>query len=81
MDVDRTVTDEKSAEKFKSVPLSSNTVSLSINDISENLEEQLILRLGAAGDFSIQLDETVHLLWFTCAMRGKMNLVRTFCVA
>lgn len=48
---------KKSAEKLKCNPLSNNTVSCRINDISGNLEEQLITRLKAAGDFIIRLDE------------------------
>ena len=58
MDMVSTVIDEKLAEKLKCIPLSDNTISRQINDISNNLEEQLILRLKAAGDFSIQLDES-----------------------
>ena len=38
--------------------MSNKTVSRRINYISDNLEEQLISRLKAAGDFSIQLDES-----------------------
>jgi len=53
-----TVIDEKNAQKLKCIPLSDNTVSRRINDISDNLEEQLITRLKAAGEFSIQLDES-----------------------
>uniref|UniRef100_A0A667X2M9 HAT C-terminal dimerisation domain-containing protein n=1 Tax=Myripristis murdjan TaxID=586833 RepID=A0A667X2M9_9TELE len=58
IDMVSTVIDEKSAEKLKRIPLSNNTVSRRIHDISENLEEQLVSRLKAAGDFSIQLDES-----------------------
>uniref|UniRef100_A0A667Z2X6 HAT C-terminal dimerisation domain-containing protein n=1 Tax=Myripristis murdjan TaxID=586833 RepID=A0A667Z2X6_9TELE len=58
IDIVSTVIDEKSAEKLKCIPLSNNTVSRRIHDISENLEEQLVSRLKAAGDFSIQLDES-----------------------
>ena len=58
IDMVSAVIDEKAAEKLRSIPLSNNTVSRRIDDISEHLEEQLILRLQAAGDFSIQLDES-----------------------
>lgn len=52
---------KKSAEKLKCIPLSNNTVSCRINDISDNLEEQLITRLKAAGDFFIRLDESADI--------------------
>ncbi|KAK0146678.1 Protein FAM200B [Merluccius polli] len=58
IDMVSTVIDEQSAGKLKCIPLSNNTVSCKINDISDNLEKQLISRLKAAGDFSIQLDES-----------------------
>lgn len=58
-----TLTDgeKKSAEKLKCFPLSNNTVSCRINDISGNLEERLITRLKAAGDFFIRLDENTDI--------------------
>ena len=62
MDIVSTEIDEKLAEKLKCIPLSNNTIFRRINDISNNLEEQLILRLKAAGDFSIQLDESTDCL-------------------
>lgn len=49
---------DKKANKLKSIPLSDNTVSRRITDVSDNLEEQFISRLKTAGDFSIQLDES-----------------------
>lgn len=48
-------------EKLKCIPLSNNTVSCRINDISGNLQERLITRLKAAGDFFIRLDENADI--------------------
>ncbi|MBN3278710.1 F200A protein, partial [Polyodon spathula] len=58
LDMVRTIFDDKSAEKLRSIPLSDNTMSRRICDIAEHLEAQLITRLQSAGDFAIQLDES-----------------------
>lgn len=49
---------EKSADTFKSIPISNNTISRRIDDISENIKEQLISQLNSSPKYSLQLDES-----------------------
>lgn len=57
LDMVRTIFDDKSADKLKSIP-SDNTISLRICTIAEHLETMLITRLQSGIDFAIQLDES-----------------------
>nr|XP_005998765.1 PREDICTED: protein FAM200B-like [Latimeria chalumnae] len=61
LDMVRTILDEKSAEKLRSIPLSDNTMSRRICSIAEHLEAKLITWLQSAGDFAIQLDENTDI--------------------
>ncbi|CAB4065332.1 Protein FAM200B,Protein FAM200A [Lepeophtheirus salmonis] len=50
LDMVRTIFDDKSAEKLRSIPLSDNTMSRQICDIAEHLETLRITRLHSAGN-------------------------------
>ncbi|XP_027466165.1 protein FAM200A [Zalophus californianus] len=58
MDMVRTVFDDKSADKLRTIPLSDNTISRRICTIAKHLEAMLIARLQSGIDFAIQLDES-----------------------
>ncbi|XP_077763998.1 protein FAM200A [Canis aureus] len=58
MDMVRTIFDDKSADKLRTIPLSDNTISRRICTIAKHLEEMLIARLQSGIDFAIQLDES-----------------------
>jgi hypothetical protein len=55
-DMLQTMLGEKCAQQLRNIPLSNNTVSRQISDISEDLEEQLIEKLRN-NRFAIQIDE------------------------
>ncbi|XP_006750702.1 protein FAM200A [Leptonychotes weddellii] len=61
MDMVRTVFDDKSADKLKTIPLSDNTISRRICTIAKHLEAMLIARLQSGIDFAIQLDESTDI--------------------
>ncbi|KAL2766003.1 protein FAM200A [Daubentonia madagascariensis] len=58
MDMVRTIFDDKSADKLRTIPLSDNTISRRICTIAKHLEAMLITRLQSGIDFAIQLDES-----------------------
>ncbi|KAF6356880.1 family with sequence similarity 200 member A [Rhinolophus ferrumequinum] len=58
MDMVRTIFDDKSADKLRTIPLSDNTISRRICTIAKHLETMLITRLQSGIDFAIQLDES-----------------------
>lgn len=60
LDMVRTIFDDKSADKLKTIP-SDNTISLRICTIAEHLETMLITRLQSGIDFAIQLDESTDI--------------------
>lgn len=49
--------DKKATDAFKTVPMSNNTVSRRIADMSHNIVEQVVSKLKRAGQFALQLDE------------------------
>ncbi|XP_032249925.1 protein FAM200A [Phoca vitulina] len=61
MDMVRTVFDDKSADKLKTIPLSDNTISRRICTIAKHLEAMLTARLQSGIDFAIQLDESTDI--------------------
>jgi hypothetical protein len=52
----QTMLGEKCAQQHRNIPLSNNTASRRISDISEDLEEQLMEKLRN-NSFAIQIDE------------------------
>lgn len=50
------------ADQLKNIPMSNNTVNRRITEISNDLLEQLILRIKNSPKFSIQLDETTDVI-------------------
>ncbi|XP_006150206.1 protein FAM200A [Tupaia chinensis] len=58
MDMVRTIFDDKSADKLRTIPLSDNTISRRICTIAKHLEAMLISRLRSGVEFAIQLDES-----------------------
>jgi len=58
MDMVRTIFDDKSADKLRTIPLSDNTISRRICTIAKHLEAMLMTRLQSGIDFAIQLDES-----------------------
>lgn len=58
MDMVRTIFDDKSAERLRTIPLSDNTISRRICTIAKHLEAMLMTRLQSGIDFAIQLDES-----------------------
>lgn len=67
--LDKTIFDDKSADKLKTVHLSDNTISRRICTIAEHLEEMLIKRLQSGIDFAIQLDFSTY-----CKLRNAFRL-------
>ncbi|XP_047693733.1 protein FAM200A [Prionailurus viverrinus] len=61
MDMVRTIFDDKSADKLRTIPLSDNTISRRICTIANHLEAMLITRLQSGIDFAIQLDESMDI--------------------
>ncbi|XP_045629875.1 protein FAM200A isoform X1 [Ursus americanus] len=61
MDMVRTIFDDKSADKLRTIPLSDNTISRRICTIAKHLEAMLIARLQSGIDFAIQLDESTEI--------------------
>ncbi|XP_054992094.1 protein FAM200A [Sorex araneus] len=61
MDMVRTIFDDKSADKLRTIPLSDNTISRRICTIAKHLESMLITRLQSGLDFAIQLDENTDI--------------------
>ncbi|XP_034525746.1 protein FAM200A [Ailuropoda melanoleuca] len=61
MDMVRTIFDDKSADKLRTIPLSDNTISRRICTIAKHLEAMLIARLQSGIDFAIQLDESTDI--------------------
>nr|XP_008016818.2 protein FAM200A [Chlorocebus sabaeus]XP_008016820.2 protein FAM200A [Chlorocebus sabaeus]XP_037846472.1 protein FAM200A [Chlorocebus sabaeus]XP_037846473.1 protein FAM200A [Chlorocebus sabaeus] len=61
MDMVRTIFDDKSADKLRTIPLSDNTISRRICTIAKHLEAMLITRLQSGIDFAIQLDESTDI--------------------
>nr|XP_033497741.1 SCAN domain-containing protein 3-like [Epinephelus lanceolatus] len=49
--------DKKAADTLKKVPLSNNTVSRRIDDMSVNIIGQVVKKMKRAGQFALQLDE------------------------
>ena len=49
--------DKKAADELKKVPLSNNTVSRRIDDMSDDITEQVVNKIKQAGQFALQLDE------------------------
>ncbi|XP_048869513.1 SCAN domain-containing protein 3-like [Brienomyrus brachyistius] len=49
--------DKKAADTLKKVPLSNNTVSRRINNMSVNIIGQVVKKIKQAGQFALQLDE------------------------
>lgn len=52
-----TMIDKKAADTLKTVPLSNNTVSRRIDDMSINIVGQVVDKMKQAGQFALQLDE------------------------
>uniref|UniRef100_A0A8C3WN35 Family with sequence similarity 200 member A n=1 Tax=Catagonus wagneri TaxID=51154 RepID=A0A8C3WN35_9CETA len=61
MDMVRTIFDDKSADKLRTIPLSDNTISRRICTIAKHLEAMLMARLQSGIDFAIQLDESTDI--------------------
>lgn len=53
--------DKKAVDALKRVPLSNNTVSRRINDMSDNIIRQVVNKIKQAGEFVLQLDEMTDL--------------------
>lgn len=75
----------EAANKLKAVPLSNDTVRRRIEELSADIQSQLLDRLRSCEQFSIQLDESTDiasaakLFWF--ANHGMGKFWRTFCSA
>lgn len=61
MDMVRTIFDDKSADKLRTIPLSDNTISRRICTIAKHLEAMLMTQLHSGIDFAIQLDESTDI--------------------
>lgn len=85
IDMVSTMIGESAANQLKNIPLSNNTISRRIHDISENINEQLISKLKNK-NFAIQLDEATdsnkdaHLICYIRFM-DKTNIIEAllFC--
>lgn len=58
VDMVQAVLGEKAAKEIKKIPLSNNTVKRRIVDMSNNIEEQLSLKLQECTYFALQVDES-----------------------
>ena len=56
LDLVSTMIGESAAQKLKAVPLSNNTISMRIDKISDDMNDQLVAKM-LGNEFSLQLDE------------------------
>ena len=76
-DMVRIMLGDKAAKQLEMIPLSNDTVSRRISDLSLNVKEQLVDKIRASKYFSIQLDETTditnmaHLLTYIRFIDGE----------
>ena len=56
LDLVSTMIGESAPQKLKTVPLSNNTISRRIDEISDNINNQLVAKMRG-NEFSLQLDE------------------------
>lgn len=76
MDMVRTIFDNKSADKLRTIPLSDSTISCRICTIAKHLETVLMTQLQSGIDFAIQLDESS----INCKWSHTLG-IRQICVA
>ena len=60
-DIVRSMFGEESAKQLNAIPLSDNSVQWRISDISNDIKDQVISEIKAAGTFAIQLDESTDI--------------------
>lgn len=52
------VLDQSTADKLKTIPLSNDTISRQILDMSDGIEQQTTASIKASGHFALQMDES-----------------------
>lgn len=61
VDMVREMVDEATANKLKTIPLSNDTISRRIEDMSENRKEQVTSRVQTSTQFALQMDESTDI--------------------
>ncbi|XP_039877592.1 zinc finger BED domain-containing protein 5-like [Simochromis diagramma] len=85
LDMVGTIWGKRQKKTIQSIPSSNNTVSRRINAMSENLLQQLLLRIRHSEFYAIQLDEStdvaglVHLLYVRYIHEGTIKEDMLFC--
>jgi hypothetical protein len=75
---------KKYIDELKFMPLSDNTVSKRIREISDDMHEQLLERIGKSPNFAIQLDESTSIsdlgqLRTICVITLRIVCMKTYC--
>ena len=78
--------DDKSEKEIEKIPVSNNTVTRRIDEMSQCIENQLIQRVHENTFFSLQLDESTDVqglcqlqYLYLCVIYGTLNLMKICC--